>query len=102
VYGSNNLWGVEFPIDGGRIDILAVDRNKQYVVIELKVSRGRNKTLGQLLHYMGWVDKNLGKGTCRGIVIAKEISEDLALAVSRASGVALYRYNLNVDVKRVA
>lgn len=30
--------GVEFPIDAGRIDLLAVDRQGKYVVIELKLS----------------------------------------------------------------
>jgi hypothetical protein len=33
--------GVEFPVDGGRIDILAVDRNGRYVAIELKLAQGR-------------------------------------------------------------
>jgi hypothetical protein len=30
--------GVEFVVDGGRIDLLAVDRNEKFVVIELKLS----------------------------------------------------------------
>jgi RecB family endonuclease NucS len=66
LYASPEHTGVEFPVDGGRIDLLAVDRNGKFVVIELKLSQGRNKTLGQLLYYMGWVDQHLGRGTLSG------------------------------------
>ena len=92
---------MEFPVDGGRIDILAIDNANQFVVFELKLTRGRNKTLGQLLYYMGWVDKHLGNGSCRGIIIAKEISDDLITAVQRVKGVSLYRYKLSVSVEKV-
>jgi isocitrate dehydrogenase len=71
--------------------------------LELKVGRGRNKTIGQLLYYMGWVDKNLANGkSCRGTIIAKEITHDLILAVQRVPGVTLCRYDLSVTVEAVA
>lgn len=101
LYLSGDRSGVEFPVANGFIDILAIDREGRFVVIELKVGRGRNKTVGQLLYYMGWVDKNLGKGPCRGMIIAKEIPDDLMLAVQRVSSVSLFRYHLNVSVESV-
>src|ERR1039458_2415813 len=52
LYASPERNGVEYPVGGGRIDLLAVDRNGKFVVIELKLSQGRKKTLGQLLYYM--------------------------------------------------
>lgn len=67
-----------------------------------QLTRGRNKALGQLLYYMSWVDKHLGKGPCRGVVVAKEITEDLALAAKRVEGVSLYRYRLSVAVEQVS
>lgn len=91
--------GIEFPVDGGRIDILAVDMKGLYVAIELKLSQGRNKALGQLLYYMGWVDQNLGNGRCRGIVIAGEISDELVIAVSRVPGVQLFKYKMNFSLE---
>jgi len=102
LYSTPENEGIEFPVDDGRIDLLAVDRRGKFVVIELKVSRGRNKALGQLLYYMGWVDKNLGSGPCRGIIIAKEITEDLVTAVSRVPGVTLHRYKMNFSVEEVS
>jgi hypothetical protein len=95
------LYGVECPVEDGRIDILAVDQKGRYVVIELKLGQGRNRAIGQLLYYMGWVDKNLGKGPCRGLIIAKEIPESLILAVQRVSGIELARYNLSVSIEAV-
>lgn len=102
LYQDADRCGVEFSVEGGFIDILAIDRNEQLVVIELKVGRGRNKTVGQLLYYMGWVDQNLGKSACRGMIIAKDISDDLILAVKRVPGVSLYRYRLSVSVEPVS
>jgi len=71
------------------------------VVIELKLSQGRNKTLGQLLYYMGWVDQHLGKGPCRGFIIASEITEDLAVAVARVPGVSLAKYRMSFAIEPV-
>lgn len=101
VYKASDRVGVEFPIEGGFIDILCVDQNQSYVVIELKVGRGRNKAVGQLLYYMGWIDRNLGNAPCRGMIIAKEIPDDLVLAVQRVPGLSLYHYNLSVSVEPV-
>jgi endonuclease NucS-like protein len=53
LYQSGERSGIEFPVEDGRIDVLAIDRSERFVVIELKVGRGRNKALGQLLYYMG-------------------------------------------------
>jgi len=101
LYSQGERDGVEYAIDGGRIDVLAIDAEGKFVVIELKLSRGRNRALGQLLHYMGWVDANLGNAPCRGIAIAREISEDLKLAASRTTGVSLFQYHLKVSLEKV-
>ncbi len=102
LYKSDDRSGVEFPVDGGFIDLLLIDRTEQLVVVELKVGRGRNKTIGQLLYYMGWIDKNLAKAQCRGMIIAKEISDDLLVAVRRVPGVSLHRYILSVSVQPIS
>jgi hypothetical protein len=93
--------GIEFPVDGGRIDLLASDRFGKFVVVELKLSRGRNKTLGQLLYYMGWVDEHLGNAPCRGVIVAADISDDLRTAVSRVPGVILAKYRMTFAIETV-
>ena len=61
------------------IDILALDKDNNYVVIELKVSRGYDRVVGQILRYMGWLRKNQAESgqLVRGIIVAREISDDL-------------------------
>ena len=102
LYASPEKKGIEFPVDAGRIDLLAIDRSGKFVVIELKLSQGRSKTLGQLLYYMGWVDQHLGNGPCRGFIIASEMTEDLAIAVARVPGVSLAKYRMSFAIERVA
>ena len=94
--------GIEYPVDGGRIDLLAKSADDRLVVIELKLSRGRNKAIGQLLYYMGWIDENLKPDKpCRGILIAKDIGKDIITATRRTKGVELFRYSLQVAVEPV-
>ena len=104
LYEGDGRLGAEFTIDEGRgrIDLLAVDAAGNYVVIELKVGRGPYKTMGQLLYYMGWVDEHLAQKPCRGFIIAKDISDELILAVKRVAGVSLCRYNLSVTIEPIA
>lgn len=101
LYTAADRTGVEFAIDGGRIDLLAIDQTDKYVVIELKLSQGRNKALGQLLYYMGWVDQHLGHGPCRGYIIASEITDELAVAVSRVPAVRLAKYRMSFGIEPV-
>lgn len=104
LYTEEGITGVEFPVGGRYIDILAVDHAGSYVVIELKVSKGYDRVVGQLLRYVSWIKKNHaepGQGV-RGIIIAKQISEDLRLACSELPSISLYEYSLSVAVNRVA
>jgi len=40
--------GIEYPTDIGPIDILALDEDGNYVVFELKLSRGVDRAMGQI------------------------------------------------------
>lgn len=104
LYSEEGITGVEFPVGGRYIDILAVDQAGAYVVIELKVSKGYDRVVGQLLRYVSWIKKNHAEPeqAVRGIIIAKKISEDLQLACSELPSVSLYEYELSVAVRRVA
>ena len=103
LYEEEGITGIEFPAGGRFIDILAVDDKKSLVVIELKVSRGYDRTVGQLLRYMAWIEKNLAEPgqAVRGIIAAREISEDLSLACSKVPSVSLYEYELSVTLRKV-
>ncbi|GAA4461930.1 hypothetical protein GCM10023189_38000 [Nibrella saemangeumensis] len=102
LYEEEGITGREFPVGGRKIDILAVDANNNYVVIELKVSRGYDRVVGQLLRYMGWIKNHHAdpQQEVRGIIIAREISEDLQLACSGVSNVELFEYQLAVSLSK--
>ena len=103
LFEDEEINGIEYPVGGRYIDILAIDKNNNYVVIELKVSRGYDRVVGQLLRYVAWVKKNQAeKGQIvRGIIIAREISEDLSLASDGLSNVELFEYQLSITLNKI-
>lgn len=100
---GEGITGIEFPVGGRFIDILAVAANGDFVVIELKVSRGYDRVVGQLLRYMAWIGKNqaVAGQQVRGVVVAREISEDLLLACSLLPDVRLLEYQMSLALKPV-
>jgi len=88
--------GLEYPVDRRYIDILALDKNDNFVVIELKVSRGYDKVVGQLLRYKNWIKRNIAENSqsVRGIIICKEITDDLLLACDGLDDIELFDYEL--------
>ena len=85
------------------IDILALDKDNNYVVIELKVSRGYDRVVGQILRYIAWVKKyhvDVGQNV-RGIIIARQISVDLLLACSEITNIDLFEYELSISLNKV-
>jgi hypothetical protein len=103
VYQDGDISGIEFPVGGRYIDILAVEKGNDLVVIELKVSKGYDRAVGQLLRYMGWIAQNLAEPNqkVKGMIIARTISEDLRLAASRVNDVELFEYQLSIALKRI-
>jgi hypothetical protein len=68
---------------GGRIDLLCYDRKKRkYVVIELKNVSASQKTIGQIMKYMGWVSQNISKGSpVLGLVISRGTEPEFELGL---------------------
>lgn len=97
---DGDISGIEYPVGGRFIDILAIDKTGGFVVVELKVSRGYDRTIGQILRYMAYIQKNLAKGSkVRGIIVANEITEDLKMAASMVQNIQLAEYQINFTLK---
>ncbi|QQE13782.1 DUF91 domain-containing protein [Planctomycetota bacterium] len=103
LYEDEGINGIEYDAGGRRIDILAVDRDNHLVVIELKVSRGYDRVIGQLLRYVNWVKKNVAEAgqNVRGVIISREISNDLLIACEELNHISLYEYEMSVRLKCV-
>jgi len=96
---------VEFQVDeqgpSHRIDILAKDHGGLPVIIELKVSRGHEKTVGQALYYRARIKHRFGAERVRIFIVAAEISPELRAAASEVPDVVLFEYSLAVKVTAI-
>ena len=99
---DESITGIEFDAGGKYIDILARDKDDNYVVIELKVSKGYERVIGQIFRYRAWIKQNLAEGKkVRSVIIAKSITPDLKLAASEAPDIELFEYDLKIDLRRI-
>jgi hypothetical protein len=102
LFEDDGMTGIEYPVDGRFIDILAIDHNDNFVVIELKVSKGYDRVVGQLLRYKNWIKKYLAEERqgVRGIIICKEITDDLLLACMDLKEIELFEYELSIKLHK--
>jgi hypothetical protein len=72
---EEGLWVVEggrqFQTGVGPIDLLCVDSQDRWVVVEIKVGEAEDAVFGQVLRYMGWIHRNFpdGERNVRSIIL---------------------------------
>lgn len=89
--------GRQYPTDIGTIDLLCIDKDKKFVVIEIKTEKGSDKTIGQITRYMGWVKQNLANNEeVRGIIIVHEVDGRLEYSASVLSNVKIKYYKIDL------
>jgi hypothetical protein len=95
--------GEEYYIPGTsrRIDILATDKDSNFVVIELKVSRGYAKVVGQTLYYHSMIRTHFNQRKVRAIIIAREITPELKAATQFLPDFELFEYQLSLTLNRI-
>ena len=99
---SNKREGKEYPTDVGPIDILAVDENGHFIVFELKLSRGADRAIGQILRYMGWVQENLAKEKkVSGIIVANKMDNKIKYAVKMTPNIDLFEYEMKFELTKI-
>jgi RecB family endonuclease NucS len=87
----------------GRLDILAIDKQGKYVVIEIKAGEASDRVCGQILRYMGWVSKDISGGKdVRGIIVANDFDEKIKYAVSILPQIDLRKYDVGFTISNVA
>lgn len=94
--------GVEYQTPVGRIDILALNENEEYVVFELKLSKGADQALGQILRYMGWLKSTMSTSKpVKGVIVAGGIDDKLKFAASIIPEVTLFKYEISFAMQEV-
>ncbi|WP_040896101.1 PDDEXK nuclease domain-containing protein [Vibrio brasiliensis] len=97
IYGGEALEGVEFSINGKRIDILLEHRqNKSLLAIELKAGIGDFKVFGQIAMYLGLLEERFPDRSCNGVIICGQVDESLALACKMSNRVTLKQYEMQL------
>ncbi len=82
----------------GIIDLLAIDKNENLVVIELKAGKAGDSVCGQILGYVAWVREELAEGKkVRGIIVASDFSDRLRYAAAAVDSLSLMRYSITFN-----
>ncbi len=80
----------------GRLDLLCQDALGNYVVVELKKTKGTDQVIGQILRYMGWVTGAYPLKNVRGIVIVGKIDDALRYAIKAVRNVEAKEFTVNI------
>lgn len=94
--------GQQFTTDVGIMDILATDKNGNYVVIELKRAESGYKVVGQVLNYMGWVQDKLLQDNqkVRGMIIVGRADKTLRAALRPVNDkIMLREYRIQMSLE---
>ncbi len=93
--------GVHYKTDIGAIDILAVDREGGFVVVELKEATTDDSS-GQILGFRNWVRRHLADGNrVRGYLVGPRIPDHVRYALAQSEDVFLKEYELNITLRDV-
>jgi hypothetical protein len=98
------LIGRQYSTISGPIDLLAKDKNNNYVIIELKKGRTADKVVGQVLRYVGSLAKALTSiRKIRAIIVGKKVTKNLLLAIEGVKiDCRLYEFDYRVKFNRIA
>lgn len=96
-HDENGIPGRQYSTDIGIIDLLCIDKDEKFVILEIKKEKGSDKTVGQITRYMGWVKENLANNRdVRGIIIVHEIDEKLEYSAAVLSSIEVKYYKIDL------
>lgn len=100
---DGELVGQQYGTDAGPIDILAVSKDGQrLLVVELKRGRASDVVVGQILRYMGYVKEQIAEPhqTVEGAIIALDDDQKLRWAIAVVPSIRFYRYQVSFKLIR--
>lgn len=97
IFGNNE--GVEYQIEGKRIDILLEKNDGSLLVVELKAGVTNYKVIGQILMYIGLLTEKFPDREIQGCIIAGEIDNTLKNASKTVKNVSLKSYQMKLELR---
>jgi len=99
---GDNLDGVEYQIEGKRIDLLLENHEKkELMAIELKAGIADFKVFGQISMYLGLLKKEFPQMTIKGTIIAGKIDETLKYATITNDKIKIMEYNMELILNKI-
>ena len=98
IYGKNNE-GIEYIIEGKRIDILLEKNDGSLFAIELKSGTANYKVFGQLSMYLGLLMDKFPEKEIRGLIVAGEIDNTLKSATKTTGLIELKTYKMKLELQ---
>lgn len=98
---EGNQIGRQYLSDTGPLDILAVSKDgAELLVVELKRGKASDSVVGQIQRYMGYIKDQVAEPTqaVRGVIIALEDDLRIRRALSVATGIEFYRYQVRFSL----
>lgn len=86
----------QVEIDGGVIDILAIDSKNNICIIELKINQDKS-IIWQSIHYPSEIKKKYKERTVRMLTIVPKYSSYIFKALQEVGNIETYTYNINVS-----
>jgi len=79
-HDDDGIPGRQYSTDIGIIDLLCIDKNERFVVLEIKKDKGSDKVIGQITRYMGWVKENLSNNNeVRALLLFMKLIKNLSI-----------------------
>ena len=84
----------------GSMDMLCIDEHGDFLVIEIK-RQGTDKTIGQILRYMGWTQEELCKEgqKVKGLIVAERKDIQLEFALKVIPNVKFLKLGLTITLE---
>ena len=97
IFGNNE--GIDYQIEGKRIDVLLENNDGSLLVIELKAGITNYKVIAQILMYMGLLTQKYPDRDIQGCIVAGEIDSTLKNASKTVENVSLKSYKMKLELQ---
>ncbi len=96
---DDDLYGRQYVIPVGRLDLLCEDEDGNYWIIELKKDSGYDDAFAQTMDYIKWFEENKVKDNQKvfGIICLNGPSKELVEKVKKEPRIKLFEYNISYN-----
>lgn len=102
IFKEDNNSGVEYTIEGKRIDVLLEHvNNKSLLAVELKSGVADYRVFGQISMYLGLLQKKFPNSDISGVIIAGSIDEGLQWACETTNKIKFKVYRMSLELEDI-